>query len=454
MSCVLIWFRNDLRVSDHPALVAAVAQATRQGLPLLPICVWDPAQLQPTRWVPQRMGPHRQAWLAGSAQALDAQLQKLGSRLLVLQGDAASVLPTLMAQTQAVALHTEALHAPEEAAQSQAVRRAAASLGCEVRLHAQSTLLPADQLPRTIRQMPDVFTAFRQQVELAGVKPRAPLDAPRALPPPPVLDARWSGSITGTWHAGHTPGDEAAPPSLADAASPPEPRSSFPTHQAAFAAGEAAAQAHLAQYLARQLPHSYKATRNGLSGVDFSSKFSPWLATGALSAPQAMAALRRFEAEHGASDGSYWLWFELLWRDHFHLLHAKHGAALYRARGLSQQPPPPHNEAAFQRWCAGHTGEPLVDAGLRELAATGWLSNRMRQIVASYLIHDLACDWRAGAAWFESQLIDFDVHSNQGNWLYIAGRGTDPRGGRRFNPDKQTRDHDPEGAYRRLWDTA
>jgi deoxyribodipyrimidine photo-lyase len=121
---------------------------------------------------------------------------------------------------------------------------------------------------------------------------------------------------------------------------------------------------------------------------------------------------------------------------------------------LSHQPPPPHDEAAFQRWCTGHTGEPLVDAGMRELAATGWLSNRMRQIVASYLIHDLACDWRAGAAWFESRLIDFDVHSNQGNWLYIAGRGTDPRGGRRFNPDKQTRDHDPDGAYRRLWGTA
>jgi deoxyribodipyrimidine photo-lyase len=462
MSCVLIWFRNDLRVSDHPALVAAVEQATRLGLPLLPIWVWDPAQLRPTRWVPQRMGPHRLAWLAGSVQALDAQLQKLGSRLLVLHDDAASVLPTLMAQNQAVALHTEALHAPEEAAQSHAVRRAAASLGCEVRLHAQSTLLPADQLPWSMRQMPDVFTAFRQQVEQAGVKPRVPLDAPRAMPPSPPLDARWSQPTTGGAHAGSTPHDGATShhlvngpaPFPADPACLPEPRSSFPSHQPAFAAGEAAAQAHLAQYLARQLPHSYKATRNGLSGVDFSSKFSPWLATGALSAPQAMAALRRFEAEHGASDGSYWLWFELLWRDHFHLLHAKHGAALYRARGLSQQPPPPHNEAAFQRWCAGHTGEPLVDAGLRELAATGWLSNRMRQIVASYLIHDLACDWRAGAAWFESQLIDFDVHSNQGNWLYIAGRGTDPRGGRRFNPDKQTRDHDPDGAYRRLWGTA
>ena len=88
---------------------------------------------------------------------------------------------------------------------------------------------------------------------------------------------------------------------------------------------------------------------------------------------------------------------------------------------------------------------------MRELAATGYLSNRLRQVAASYLIHDLACDWRAGAAWFEAQLLDYDVYSNQGNWLYIAGRGTDPRGGRSFDPIKQAATYDPDGAYQRLW---
>ena len=88
---------------------------------------------------------------------------------------------------------------------------------------------------------------------------------------------------------------------------------------------------------------------------------------------------------------------------------------------------------------------------MRELAATGFTSNRMRQIVASFLVHDLFCDWRAGAAWFESQLVDFDVSSNQGNWLYVSGRGTDPRVGRRFNPAKQTQDHDAQGRYRQVW---
>lgn len=97
------------------------------------------------------------------------------------------------------------------------------------------------------------------------------------------------------------------------------------------------------------------------------------------------------------------------------------------------------------------TGESFIDAGMRELACTGYLSNRLRQNVASYLIHDLSGDWRAGAAWFEYQLVDFDIYSNQGNWLYVSGRGTDPRVGRRFDPDRQARQYDVDGAYRRLW---
>ncbi|WP_366119916.1 DASH family cryptochrome [Aquabacterium sp.] len=440
MSCVVHWFRNDLRVSDNPALLAAIAEAQVRGLPLLPVFVWDPAQAHATRWVPQRMGRQRQAWLAGTVAALDAELQARGSRLQVLHGAPEALLPEVLEATQALALHAEDIPAPEEADQAKAIGRAAKRLGASCTWHWQSTMLAPDDLPFSPQALPAVFTTFRQQIEQASIAPRTPLPAPQTLPPAPELPAP---------HTGHIP----HPATLCATASP-DARSSFPFHQPTFAPGERGAQAHLAQYFARRMPHSYKATRNGLSGTDFSSKLSPWLATGALSAAQAIAAIRGFEAEHGANDGSYWLWFELLWREHFRLLHLKHGSALYRARGLSQLPTPPHDEAAFQRWREGRTGEPLVDAGMRELAATGWLSNRLRQMVASYLVHDLACDWRAGAAWFEACLIDFDVHSNQGNWLYVSGRGTDPRGGRRFNPDKQTREHDPDGAYRRLWGTA
>ncbi|MGI9215500.1 MAG: FAD-binding domain-containing protein, partial [Hydrogenophaga sp.] len=165
-----------------------------------------------------------------------------------------------------------------------------------------------------------------------------------------------------------------------------------------------------------------------------------------------VADLKAFEAERGTSDGSYWLWFELLWREHFRWMLRRPGAALFRPQGLLPSAPRAAHEAeAFARWCEGRTGLDLVDAAMRELRHTGYLSNRLRQIVASALIHEGQSDWRAGAAWFEHCLIDFDVHSNQGNWAYIAGVGTDPRGGRRFNLDKQVRDHDPEGVYRRGW---
>lgn len=130
----------------------------------------------------------------------------------------------------------------------------------------------------------------------------------------------------------------------------------------------------------------------------------------------------------------------------------RHGGALFRSQGLLPSAPRVEPDAeAFVRWCEGRTGLSLVDAAMRELRHTGHLSNRLRQIVASALIHELGGDWRAGAAWFEHGLIDFDVHSNQGNWAYIAGVGTDPRGGRHFDLDKQAREHDPDGSYRRLW---
>jgi deoxyribodipyrimidine photo-lyase len=218
-----------------------------------------------------------------------------------------------------------------------------------------------------------------------------------------------------------------------------------------FIGGESNAQAHLKQYLARRLLDSYKETRNQLIGKDYSSKFSPWLALGCISARTITAELVAYEKCYGANDGTYWLWFELMWRDYFRFLHFKYGRRLYQGKGLSETPVTHSDPEKLEQWRSGNTGKPLVDAGMRELLMSGYLSNRMRQIVASYWIYDLQGDWRLGASWFESQLIDYDVYSNQGNWLYIAGRGTDPRGGRPFNVAKQTQDHDPRGEYQSLW---
>ena len=430
MTTVLYWFRSDLRVHDQPALRAACAGGTRHLLPVL--CVPDFDEVSPWGFV--RIGRHRRAWWAMAARALEAQLAALNCPLLVCAGPAITVLPQLAKAVGASALWCEDIAAPEEHAEVDALRAA----GVAVHTVWQSSLLDVHSLPWSAAALPATFTPFKQAVERAHLQPPAPLPPPSVFPPwPPGVDLAVQAY-------------RAAPAMVADTVVA-EQRSSFPYGKGGFDGGEAAGLAHLACYLARKLPDTYKHTRNGLSGVDYSSKWSPWLASGALSARRIFAELRQFEAAHGASAGSYWLWFELLWRDYFRFLHLQYGKALYRGRGLGQSPVAAHNAHGFERWSQARSGEALVDAAMRELSASGYLSNRLRQVVASYLVHELGGDWRAGAAWFESQLLDYDVHSNQGNWLYIAGRGTDPRGGRRFNVAKQTAEHDPDGAYRRLW---
>lgn len=431
MTTVLFWFRNDLRLHDQPALHAACASGARHLLPVL--CLPQPDE--DSGWGFIRVSPQRRAWLESAARDLDHRLAALDCPLLLSAGPPASALPALAQAVGANTIFCEDIAAPEEQQQVAALRAA----GLTVHTVWQSSLLDPQQLPWPTQSLPASFTPFRQAIEKHDVQATAPLAPPATLPPWPC--AAIASAL----------GQRAA--MLADRTMSPDPRSSIPP---GLEGGETAALAHLARYLARRLPDTYKRTRNGLHGADFSSKWSPWLASGALSARRIMAELRTYEAQYGANEGSYWLWFELLWRDYFRFLHLQHGAALYRERGLRAAgvAGATHDVPAFQRWCAGVTGQPLVDAAMRELLHTGYLSNRLRQVAASYLINELAGDWRAGAAWFESQLLDYDVYSNQGNWLYIAGRGTDPRGGRHFNLDKQTAEYDGDGFYRRLWSAA
>ncbi len=426
---VVWWVRQDQRLHDNPALRAACADALARGVPLLCLATEAPGGV--TRWGFERVGAHRR-WVAWrSLQGLATALRRHGQRLHWRPQAAAAALRALQAEHPLIAIHAQQGLAPEERAEEAALM----AMGLPVQWHESGGLFTRDELPfgqdaRTgALALPRSFTPFRTALE--PLAPHTPLGEPPAWPR-------------------RAPGPDSAPP--APEPPPTDPRSIHPYTTPACDPTEAAALHHLEHYLASPAVAAYKQTRNAPSDAAASTRWSPWLASGALSVRQAWAALDTHDAACGRSEGSHWIRVELLWREYFRWLMAVEGARLYRPTGLKADAPQPRHEATgFARWREGRTGLPLVDAGMRELAATGWLSNRLRQVCASALLHEMGGDWRAGAAWFEAQLIDFDPQSNQGNWAYIAGYGTDPRGGRRFDLAWQARQHDPDGRYAARW---
>jgi deoxyribodipyrimidine photo-lyase len=187
-------------------------------------------------------------------------------------------------------------------------------------------------------------------------------------------------------------------------------------------------------------------------GADYSSKFSAWLALGCLSPRYIYQEVTKYEKERVKNDSTYWLIFELLWRDFFRFIAVKYGNKIFYISGLQNISLPwQENWSIFETWCEGQTGYPLIDANMRELKLTGFMSNRGRQNVASFLTKNLGINWQMGAQWFESLLIDYDVCSNWGNWNYTAGVGNDARGFRYFNIPKQSKDYDYQGDYLRHW---
>ncbi len=424
----LVWLRRDLRLHDHPPLTAALAAG---GPVVLVYCV-DPRDLGLAHvgGFP-RVGAARWQFLLDSLAELRTACRARGGELVVRVGRPEDELPAIAQAVGAARVFHHPEIASEERAVEQAVARALVPVGARLEACGSHALLHPDDLPFAIPDLPELFTAFRQRIE--RLTPRAALTTPAALPPLPPGVA--PGSI----------------PSLAElgvTAAPPDPRALFSPR-----GGEAAGLERLTSW-AFDLGAlgTYKQTRDGLLRADDSSKLGPWLALGCLSPRTVYEAVRRFEAERGASTSTYWLIFELYWRDYFRLVVAKHGDRVFHAGGLvGARIAWRDDPAALEAWCTGHTGFPLVDAAMRELLATGYTSNRARQYVACFLTKHLGLDWRLGAAWFEAQLVDHDVHSNWGNWAYAAGVGNDGRGFRLFNLRKQALEHDTDGAFVRHW---
>lgn len=412
----LVWFEHDLRIEDNLALY----EASRAGEPLLCVYCQDPTVFAPHNFGFRQTGEHRRRFIAESLRDLDERLARRGQALWVIDGRAIDELPKLIRKLNIKQVY-KSWH---PGVYEQKVWRQLQVLtpNVEWRLCDGNTLFPRDFIESHCHDFANgSFSRFRKKI--SHFVPHKTAPSLMRLPPP-IAD-----------HALERP----AP--LATAAEP-----------ARFIGGENAALTHLTRYFASNLPNTYLDTRNALMGEGSSSTFSPWLANGCLSVRAAAQALQRFESEHGKSLSTGWLYQELLWREFFYWYSALYKNKLFKFEGkTTNKPKTSHYSQRLKAWCEGNTPWPLVNACMRELNATGFISNRGRQIVASCLVNELAHDWRYGAAYFEQQLVDYDLGANWGNWQYIAGVGADSRGGRHFNLDKQQQQFDADGSYRRRW---
>jgi deoxyribodipyrimidine photo-lyase len=424
---ILIWYRNDLRLHDNEPIY----QALKEKAQIIPVYCFDERQFAKTSFGFPKTGKFRAEFLRESVADLRNSLQKLGSNLIVRRGLPEKIIPAFAQELNVDVVYYHEEVASEELAVEKLLKKALSQIGVKVNSFWGTTLYRPDNLPFEIHQIPELFTNFRKQVEKkSSVDPALP--SPQKLSPLPEVEP---GEIPQLSELG------IEEPIL-------DQRAVLP-----FNGGETGGLARLHDYFwEKDRLKLYKKTRNGMLGSDYSSKFSPWLALGCLSPRLIYEQVQKYESERIKNDSTYWLVFELLWRDFFRFICAKHGNKIFYKSGLQGiNIPWKEDWKRFQLWQEGKTGYPLVDANMRELAATGFISNRGRQNVASFLTKNLGINWQMGAEWFESLLIDYDVCSNYGNWNYTAGVGNDARGFRYFNIPKQSRDYDPNGEYLRYW---
>jgi len=414
MTTAIWWVRRDLRLTDNQALASALAHAEQ----VIPVFVLDPSLLDSPY-----VGAKRVAFLFGGLRQLDADLQARGNRLVVRHGEPLAELGALLAESGATRIFAEEDLTPYARRRDARVAQSLAlDLTGGVTVHPAGAVLKADGAPYT------VFTPFSR--------------AWKVLPLPSARDVL----VAPAWL-----------PALPDLSSLPIPDAPALSAAVPFVPGEAEAQRRLAAFVDAQEAaiYRYAEGRNQLD-LDGTSRLSPYLRFGMVSARRAvasaLAAAGTATGAQGRKGAETWL-NELIWREFFiHILYH-----FPQVRGSSFRPEYDriaweNDTGAFAAWCEGRTGYPVVDAAMRQLIETGWMHNRARMIVASFLVKDLLIDWRWGERTFMQHLVDGDPAANNGGWQWTAGTGTDAAPYFRiFNPVLQGKKHDPNGNFVRRW---
>lgn len=422
----LIWFRNDLRVRDNSSLVEAI-----KGKKVIGFYCFESSFFESDEYGFKRTEKFRAKFLLETIQQLKEELEKLNIPLFVYYGNSANYLPSLIEKHTIDSIFLQREWTRDEKVILDNVKKKVPS-GVKFNEVYDQFLYHPDDIPfNDFKSIPDIFTNFRKNCE-ANSKIRPIIKVSSKMPVSNLIDT------------------ETKIPTLKELGF-----TNFSIHVNTafpFKGGEREAIKRIQNYFweTKKLGF-YKKTRNGLIGVDYSSKLSAWLANGSISPRIIYWEVKKFESDIIKNQDTYWLIFELIWRDYFKYVSLKHHDAIFKLGGvLNSTCNTKINEKDKHNWINGLTKEPFVNANMKELLETGWMSNRGRQNVASFWSKELNQDWRIGAAYFESMLIDYDVHSNWGNWMYASGVGNDPRN-RKFNIKSQAERYDATGKYQRMW---
>jgi deoxyribodipyrimidine photo-lyase len=424
MNTNLVWFRNNLRTQDHEALTKALEKEQ----PVVGLYCLDPEFFKETKYGFKKTEKYRARFLLETLHELKNALSKRNIPLYIIHDTTIRGFEKVLSAHNIEHVFTQKEWTSEEESIQNEIKKTYPKITWHE--YYDQFLFHPDDIPFEFHQIPKVFTDFRKKCEkevkirtLFHVKPQKReyfFEAESKIPS--LEDLGFSTFET-------------------------HPNTAFP-----FKGGENQAWKRIDQYFFESENLSvYKQTRNGLIGESYSSKLSAWLANGSISAKKIYWEVKEYEKQVGANEDTYWLIFELIWRDFFKYISLKHGNKIFQLHGiLNQTYEWKFNSKAFRQWSEGNTREPFVNANMIELQKTGFMSNRGRQNVASFWAKEWEQDWRVAAAYFESMLIDYDVHSNYGNWIYNAGVGNDPRD-RKFNIKRQSEMYDPDKKYQKLW---